>query len=132
MAINKVVIDDEIKLDLTTTTATASDVMSGKTFVNSAGEVVEGEVAEPAIAYVSFNRGSTWEQPGTEIKVLSSPIFDGEKRVLKRIPSVKFGNTSALGDGAYRFYTYIPPCALPQGLSIAITFQVDNSSTETS
>jgi hypothetical protein len=42
MAINKIIINNEVKLDLTQDTITPVDVRKGKTFHGADGEIVEG------------------------------------------------------------------------------------------
>ena len=46
MAVNKVIYDGNTLIDLTSDTATADDVVSGKTFHNRAGTVTTGTIAD--------------------------------------------------------------------------------------
>lgn len=64
MAINKVVINDEIKLDLTQDTVTANDVLETKTFHNAEGIIKEGNIKNNGIKRISVkSTGTPYTEP---------------------------------------------------------------------
>ena len=70
MAINKVILGNETKLDLSSDTVTEADVMSGKTFHRSDGSISTGTY-DPSGVWVAILNISTYMQElfGQEITI---------------------------------------------------------------
>lgn len=63
MAINKVVINNSVKLDLTEDTVTPETLKSGVTAHNAAGEAIVGTMSSgPSISYKQVNVGTEWTE----------------------------------------------------------------------
>lgn len=63
MAINKVVINNSVKLDLTEDTVTPETLKSGVTAHNAAGEAIVGTMSSgPSISYKQVNIGTEWTE----------------------------------------------------------------------
>ena len=58
MAVNKVILGDQVKIDLSGDTATEADVMSGKTFHRADGAVTTGTY-DPSGVWVALLKIST-------------------------------------------------------------------------
>lgn len=92
MGINKVVVGDETKLDLTADTATASDVVDGKTFHDKTGELVTGNVEE-----IKF--GITYTKPtvstfGGASNGVEFEVANGINRLIRKDSSVAIQATN--------------------------------------
>lgn len=110
MAINKVVIDGETKLDLTSDTITADQVAEGVVFHDKTGESLTG------------TRGPTVDEllegTITKLKIGASTIADGalmQNRTIEEITFVE-GKLTSIGDNTFGGMQALKAITLPDGL----------------
>ena len=123
MAVNKVEINGEVKLDLTGDTVTADTLAEGYTAHNAAGEVITGTMAGGGsggdadasfIAYIESDAGAGITELPSKLKKIGSYAFQNCSRLaLTSLPS---GLTS-IGNSAFEYCGKLALTSLPSGLT---------------